>query len=292
MNGKFVKKAVFAVIISSLLCAETAFPSYAAAFSDTEGHWAENVIERWSEKGLIKGYNGKFSPDDSITRGDTAVILDRLIGYSDKGENVFSDLDGSEYYADSVLKLNKEGIMFGSFGSVRPLDSITREEAFVMINRIYNFKGTSETTGFEDENDVSEWARDAVFAMCENKIINGSGGKINPQMSITRAELIQILDNIAEYLKRIAEKIEEDFDFGNDSGNGGDKNDGGITIGGNTGTSGSGKPSGSNKPSGSGSSGGTSDKKDEEEKDNGTEEETPDPSVTIGASDLEAGGIW
>jgi hypothetical protein len=53
----------------------TLFPVSALAvstFSDTDGHWAREAIETWSGLGIIQGYDGKFRPDDPITRGDMA----------------------------------------------------------------------------------------------------------------------------------------------------------------------------------------------------------------------------
>lgn len=48
----------------------------ANAFADTDGHWAESAINKWSgEYGIIQGYDdGTFRPDKSITRGAFAGI--------------------------------------------------------------------------------------------------------------------------------------------------------------------------------------------------------------------------
>ena len=55
----------------------------AGAFSDTEGHWAEWAIDKWSEEyQIIQGYDdGTFRPDNSITRGAFAGILDRFMHF-------------------------------------------------------------------------------------------------------------------------------------------------------------------------------------------------------------------
>ena len=55
----------------------TMLPSaLAASFADTRGHWAEDAISRWSDRGVIQGHNGDFEPDSPITRADMAVIID------------------------------------------------------------------------------------------------------------------------------------------------------------------------------------------------------------------------
>ena len=46
---------------------------------DITGHWAEAQIRRCMERGLLKGYpDGSFGPDKPVTRGELAVILDRM----------------------------------------------------------------------------------------------------------------------------------------------------------------------------------------------------------------------
>ena len=55
----------------------------ALAFTDTDGHWAEADIMKWSQKySILKGDpEGTFRPDDPITRGAFAGILDRFLHY-------------------------------------------------------------------------------------------------------------------------------------------------------------------------------------------------------------------
>lgn len=50
-----------------------------ARFMDTEGHWAEQSIDKAADKGIVKGFeDGKFHPDEPITRAQLCSILDRL----------------------------------------------------------------------------------------------------------------------------------------------------------------------------------------------------------------------
>lgn len=78
----------------------TMLPSaFAVSFADTRGHWAEDSINRWSDRSVIRGHNGDFEPNSPITRADMAVIIDRVMDYQTKAENKFSDLDNA-YYKD------------------------------------------------------------------------------------------------------------------------------------------------------------------------------------------------
>jgi len=47
-----------------------------------EGHWAKGSIERLAQLGLLKGdEQGRFRPDEPVTRAQLAAVLDRLINY-------------------------------------------------------------------------------------------------------------------------------------------------------------------------------------------------------------------
>jgi len=84
----------------------------ANAFADTDGHWAESAINKWSgEYGIIQGYDdGTFRPDKSITRGAFAGILDRFLHFQNASPaDTFSDTAGT-YWEDAILKLHASGI--------------------------------------------------------------------------------------------------------------------------------------------------------------------------------------
>ena len=167
----------------------------AATYTDIKGHWAEKQIEAWSNYGVISGYDGKFSPNRSITRGEFAVVLNRLMAYQKTGENNFADLS-DKFYTDSILKLNKAGVMQGYDGKISPEAFLTREEASVMICRTLGIsQAESMTRSFADEGSISSWAKPYVNALVNAKLLNGADGKLNPKNTITRAEVVTILDN-------------------------------------------------------------------------------------------------
>lgn len=109
----------------------------ANAFADTNGHWAESAINKWSgEYGIIQGYDdGTFRPDKSITRGAFAGILDRFLHFQNASPaDTFSDTAGT-YWEDAILKLHASGIYLGNQGAALPSSTITRQQAVAMIGR-------------------------------------------------------------------------------------------------------------------------------------------------------------
>ena len=49
-------------------------------FTDIDGHWAANQINRAAEKGWISGYpDGTFGPDRYITRAEAVTMINRVL---------------------------------------------------------------------------------------------------------------------------------------------------------------------------------------------------------------------
>ncbi len=178
---------------SALLC--TSVPVYASTYNDVSGHWAENQIKTMSEYGLINGSNGKFRPNDAITRGEMAIILNSLMGYEVKSENIFTDLS-EKFYTDAILKANAAGVMYGNNNSIRPDDKITRAEAATMIFRAFDMKNDSNKQ-FLDNDKIPQWAKDAVSSMAgEGYLAGDNNGNFRPNENITRAEAVTIFSQI------------------------------------------------------------------------------------------------
>ena len=195
MNNK-IRRFIMLQSICLALAASSASGALAADFKDTENHWASQAIDIWSDNSVIMGHDGEFRPDDTVTRGELAVILDRIMGYNDIAENEFSDL-GDSWYTDAVLKLVASGILLGDNGEIRPEDSVTREEAAVIFARAFECE-TSEKSAleFEDSEDISEWAKTAVASLAERGFINGfEDNTFRPKKSMSRAEFVTLINN-------------------------------------------------------------------------------------------------
>ncbi|NLV50270.1 MAG: hypothetical protein GXY20_06195, partial [Clostridiales bacterium] len=194
MKTKTGKKLLSLLMAAIIILTLLPVSALASAFSDTDTHWASSAIDRWSSLGIIRGFNSEFRPNDPITRGEMAVIIDRLMDYQTASINTFSDL-GQAFYTDAVLKLNEAGVMLGYGGLVRPTDNITRQDAAVMLGRALGIKESSAALSFTDAAFVSSYAKGYVAALAAKGYINGYNGAFNPKNDITRAEVVTILNN-------------------------------------------------------------------------------------------------
>lgn len=197
------KKRFFAGALALALAAGMAMTPVSAAFTDTAGHWASSAIDKWSQQyGIIQGYeDGSFRPDNSITRGAFAGILDRFLKYqSVSPANTFTDTAGT-YWEEPILKLHAAGVYLGNNGQALSTDTITRQQAVAMIARAFGI--TSQTTAltYLDEAQIADYARPYVAEMTARGYINDSAnGYFRPAEAITRAEIVNILNNMVDML--------------------------------------------------------------------------------------------
>lgn len=109
------------------------------AFGDVkENDWFYPYVSDAVSNGIIVGFEGKFKPNDKISRQDAAVILGRLTeSTKDMYNNNFNDeAEISEYALSSVKRLAAMGIIKGMNNEFQPLKNITRAEAAAMIVRM------------------------------------------------------------------------------------------------------------------------------------------------------------
>ncbi len=172
----------------------TGAPAAQAAFQDTAGHWAESAIQRMNGYQIVNGYQGQFRPDETITRGEMAVVLDHVMRYQKQADNRFSDL-GQDLYTDAILKAGHAGIMQGAGGKVRPNDPILREEAVAMMARAFDVAASDAAISVPDAGSVSSWAKGAVSAFIQKGYVGGTE-TFRPQEPITRAETVVILNRM------------------------------------------------------------------------------------------------
>lgn len=172
-------------------------PTSPVSFSDTADHWAKDAIDRWSSLGIVVGSEGKFRPDDSLTRAEMAVILTRILRYRTASEELFLDL-AEDWYVDAIQKLRAAGVMRGDENNHASPDApVTREEAVVLIARAFDIAPLEGDLSYADANDVSDWAAGCVGAMTAAEYIRGGGNNcFFPKNPLTRAEAVTIFNNM------------------------------------------------------------------------------------------------
>ena len=169
--------------------------------SDTA--WYIKAVEYVAVEGLMHGYpNGKFGPNDNISRAEFAQIIYNKAGRPDAGSSMFTDVKNGEWYTNAVTWAAEQKVVSG-IGNNRfaPKRDITREELATMLWRYAGSPDSVKTTlSFTDASKVSNFAKKAMLWANENRIVSGKGnGILDPKGKATRAETAQMLMN---YLKK------------------------------------------------------------------------------------------
>lgn len=196
-------KKILALILFCLMSVSTV--AFAADFSDVEGHWAINAINNAAENGLITGSEGRFYPDDNMTRAEMATIVVRAFGATEDADiSEFTDVLPTDWFYASMSKAVAMGAFNGSDGKLNPENSITRQEAFVVLSRVFGLAVNEDIdlailNQFSDKGMIEDWAEKDVAAIITAGYVGGSDGKLNPTANITRAEFAAVMDRLIKY---------------------------------------------------------------------------------------------
>lgn len=109
-------------------------------FTDVnEGDYFYKAVLWAYENGITLGTDDdKFSPNDTVTRGQTVTFLYRLAGEKTDGENPFADVSEGDYYYDSVLWAYQNEITGGTTGTTfSPDDNCLRAQIVTFLYRCY-----------------------------------------------------------------------------------------------------------------------------------------------------------
>lgn len=173
-------------------------------FSDMKGHFAEEAVSKLSAKGIINGFeNGTFAPEQSVSRAQLCKMLVLAFGLETNANSSFEDVDSSSWSYPYISILAQKDIVRGDGNAFRPNDSITRQDAAVIIARTLRGMGLlqdGEYT-FEDSGDLAAYAAESVSALAANGYLKGDGVNFMPQKEITRGEaavMLSRLPNVVE----------------------------------------------------------------------------------------------
>ena len=209
MKKKRICMALAAALSLSLAVSATAL---AAIPSDIGGHWAQGTIIQWTSNGYIAGYpDGTFKPDNSITRAEFVVMVNKAMGYNKRGNAYFSDVSAAHWAYAEIMKGVEAGYITGNGdGTFRPDAPVTRQEAAVMISKILGLdQDYASAAKYVDYRYIPSWAAGYVGAVSKAGIMTGyPDGDFKSDRVLTRAESVVSLDKTKNY----DGKVEEDKD--------------------------------------------------------------------------------
>lgn len=130
--------------VADHLAIELGVVSSDASFEDVAlDAWYAGYVAKAAKSGLVMGSEGKFSPDNKITRQDASVILYRLVTKVKTltGDKTFTD-DGAiaDYAKEAVSGLATANIISGmTDGTFAPASDLTRAQAAKLLAGVLEY---------------------------------------------------------------------------------------------------------------------------------------------------------
>lgn len=181
------------------------FVKYNSIVADPEVTGVAGWLQTKEHNGYMGGYgNGLFGPNDNMTRAQAARMFYNLLLEKDVPVTVsFTDVPADAWYAEAVNTLASLGVIKGiGDDQFAPNRTITRAEFTVIAMRFANI--SADVTNPFTDIATNDWYYTAVTSAVSYGWINGySDGSFRPQATITRAEVVTIVNRM---LNRTADR--------------------------------------------------------------------------------------
>lgn len=198
-----MKKAV-SFLLSLLLALSLAVPALAASsYTDVpDDAWYNEAAAGLLERGVMNGTgNGRFSPEDTFTRAQLAVVLYRMADSpAVNGADSFTDTEPGTWYSDAVLWAAQNKIVNGIGNGLYGTNNATTQEQLVTMlwrdSGSYVLDREKYASDEGVENSASSWAFDAVV-WAKTEALLTDAVAFEPQKAASRA---QVADIVYRYL--------------------------------------------------------------------------------------------
>jgi len=200
-------------------------------FRDVGSHWARESIVRLHEQGIANGNDGRFHPDQPLTRAELMAFAQRAFGLGGSGtkpggvvlaeyggaavtDDVYSpddaavapdepasypDLQKAHWSYALMLEAVEAGVLRGyPDGTIRPDAPVSRAEVAVVLDRLIGHtlidSASDGEPSFEDV-DARYWAYAPIARLGAAGLVRGvEHGRYGPDRYVTRAEIAAMVD--------------------------------------------------------------------------------------------------
>lgn len=170
------------------------------SFSDVGNHWSKAYVSDVAKRGIIVGSEGKFRPDDLISRAEMTSIISKYGQLTQEAPMAFDDVSSDTWYYKYVSGAQ---VYLTGYGSrYYPTRNASREEIIIALVKLKGLD-PSELTSEDKEafmdrfSDVSELSgdnRDYLNLAVKYNIVGGyADGTLKPEASMKRGEVAKVL---------------------------------------------------------------------------------------------------
>ena len=174
------------------------------SFNDLSGFpWAEKAINSLLKKQIVSGVgDGMYDPYGMVTREAFVKMVVLAKGkYNASLTSDYTDVERGAWYESYIASAKKEELVNGIDDTVFGVGSeIKRQDAAVIIARSTDNIGADSDYKFNDDSEIADYAKSAVYSLYEAGIISGmDNGMFEPNGNLTRAQAAVLIYNMLNY---------------------------------------------------------------------------------------------
>lgn len=177
-------RAQFVQVFANISNVDTSNKNVSSSFSDVpSGKWYSAAVKWAAENGVVNGIgNGKFAPEDPVTREQMCVML---VNYVEKFQKetlettvdtkTFDDDSKIASWAkDSVYKCAKAGLVNGVGNNMfDPQGTTTRAQGATFFSNFYKYENHPETWFDKQGFKITSWTPELCKTLCESHECQG-----------------------------------------------------------------------------------------------------------------------
>lgn len=191
---KYMSGIVCLCLILSIFFA--AAPARAATYKDVpSSHWAYQYIEYLSTKDVLAGDgNGKFRPNDSVSRAEFIKMMAAAFGLKDTKQISYKNVP--DWAVKYISAAAAQGFLFDYKENTNFSEKLSRQEAVSLLMRYlgFSYEGKIKESDIKDISSVNKVYKDYILAAVEHKIVAGyEDGSFKPTRILSRAEALTLL---------------------------------------------------------------------------------------------------
>lgn len=165
------------------------------------GTFSLAAVSASADKYIIGYPDGEFKPNESVTRGQIALMFARNMGFVTTGEYTdqkYSDLSGKHYANQAVGFMSEASLMNGyEDGTFKANKSMTRAEVMSIAIKYLGIE--IHNTADVSFNDTSNhWAKYIIEAARKIGLIDANEVDFRPNDELTRIEAVYLLNLLFE----------------------------------------------------------------------------------------------
>ena len=219
---RYISFVFVTVFVVSLMMPQISAKARAVEFSDVSNDQPyASAVSQLTERKIIGGYpDGTFKPEASITRGQAAAIIAKLLNLDTKivKNPKFKDVSPKTGNYGAIATVVEKGIFRGyADGRFGPHDQITRAQMSSILIKAFKFNTLTymQSTPFKDIDRLSSH-QESVYTLYKLGIAFGtSETTFSPNKPITRGEAAIFITKAEKVRSETIEYYAKDFGWSN-----------------------------------------------------------------------------